>query len=105
MPGTARIRRECVSIFEGAGGDPVPSSTARSRGITHLVLDAERGAEERHERPRRRRAGLAEVDEARRGGVLLRERRGDGEALALDVLDQRVVLVVARRRALEPLAF
>src|ERR671929_125941 len=38
------------------------------------------------------------------GGVALGERGRDGERLALDVLDQRVVGAVAGGRALEPLA-
>ena len=51
-----------------------------------------------------RGARLALVQEAARGRLALGHRRHDREALALDVLDQRMVLRVARRRALERLA-
>src|SRR5687767_15454243 len=69
------------------------------------VLDAQGAAEEREERACLPGARLALVEEAGRGDFSLSESRGDREALALEVLDERMVRAVARRRALELLAF
>src|SRR5688572_14127793 len=94
-PACARTR----SAWSAPGGCP-----RWAPGWSASVLDAQRRADEGHERPRLSRARLAQVEEARARRVALRDRRGDGEALALDVLDQWVLLVVAGGRALERLA-